>query len=44
MVDALKKAKANITYTEMAGDGHGIPGKVIGDGKVQEWFCSQKRE
>ena len=43
MVEALKKVKANITYTEMAGEGHGIPGKVLGDEKVQEWLFSQKR-
>lgn len=43
MVDALKKVKANITYTEMPGEGHGIPGKVLGDEKVQEWLFSQKR-
>jgi predicted peptidase len=43
MVEALKKVKANITYTEMAGQGHGISTKVIGDEKVQEWLFSQKR-
>lgn len=44
MVEALKKVKGRITYTEMAGEGHGIPTKVVRDEKVQEWLFSQKRE
>lgn len=43
MVDALKKVKGNITYSEMAGEGHNIPLKVLGDEKVLEWLFNQKR-
>ncbi len=43
MVDALKKAKANITYTEMPKEGHGIAGKVLKDEKLQEWLFNQKQ-
>ena len=44
MVEALKKAKAKITYTEMKGAGHGIAGKVLKDEKVHEWLFSQKKD
>ncbi|MFM7182574.1 MAG: prolyl oligopeptidase family serine peptidase [Verrucomicrobiales bacterium] len=41
MVEALKKVKANTTYTEMPGEGHGIAGKFLNDEKVQEWLFGQ---
>lgn len=44
IVEALKKIKANITYTEFPGEGHGISGKVLDDVKVMEWLFTQKKE
>ncbi len=43
MVEALKKARGNIKYTEMAGEGHGIPGKVWRDEEVHKWIFEQKK-
>jgi predicted esterase len=40
--DELKRSKV-FTYTEFEGEGHGIPGKVVGDVKVHEWLFAQKR-
>lgn len=44
IVAALEKAKAPVKYTEMKGEGHGIPGKVYNDVAVHEWLFAQKRE
>jgi predicted peptidase len=44
IVEALKKIKANITYTEFPGAGHGITGKVLNDTKVMEWLFVQKKK
>jgi predicted peptidase len=44
IVEALKKLKANITYTEFPGAGHGITNKVLNDTKVMEWLFEQKKE
>ena len=44
MVEALEKARAPIKYTEMKGEGHGIPGKVYKDEQVHEWLFQQKKD
>jgi predicted peptidase len=44
IVEALKKIKAKITYTEFPGEGHGISRKVLADEKVMEWLFAQKKE
>lgn len=43
MVEALKKARSEVKYTEFEGEGHGIPGKVYNDEKVHEWLFEQGR-
>ena len=44
IVEALKKAKGNITYTEFPGAGHGIAGKVLADEKLHQWIFEQRRD
>jgi predicted peptidase len=44
IVEALKKIKAKITYTEFSGEGHGISRKVLNDEKVMEWLFVQKKD
>lgn len=44
MVEAVKRARGNIKYTEMPGEGHAISGKVFFDPDVREWLFAQKRE
>lgn len=44
IVEALKKQKGDITYTELPGEGHGIAGKVLADAKLHRWIFEQKRE
>jgi predicted peptidase len=44
IVEALKKIKAKITYTEYPGEGHGISHKVLKDTKVMEWLFEQKKD
>ena len=41
MVDALKKARAVVEYTEYPDGDHGIAGQVYGDEKVHEWLFQQ---
>lgn len=43
MVEALEKSRANITYTEFEGAGHGIADRVLQDEKVQAWLFAQKK-
>ncbi len=40
--DELKRSKV-FKYTEFPDDGHGIPGKVVGDEEVHKWLFEQKR-
>jgi predicted peptidase len=44
IVEALEKARAPVKYTEMKGEGHGIPPKVYNDEKVHEWLFQQKKD
>jgi predicted peptidase len=44
MVEALKKARGNVKYTEDPEGNHGIAGKVYADKEVHEWMFAQKRE
>lgn len=44
IVAALKREKADVTYTEMPGEGHGIAGKVLADAKLHEWIFAQQRK
>ncbi|NNE90389.1 MAG: hypothetical protein HKN23_01975 [Verrucomicrobiales bacterium] len=44
IMEALEKARAPVKYTEMAGEGHGIPGKVYNDVEVHEWLFAQKQD
>ncbi|WP_353568861.1 prolyl oligopeptidase family serine peptidase [Haloferula sargassicola] len=43
MVEALEKAKADITYTEIPGADHGIADQVLRDEKLQQWLFSKTR-
>ena len=43
MVEALKEARSKVKYTEFAGEGHGVSGKVYSDEKVHEWIFEQSR-
>ena len=43
MVEALKDARSKVKYTEYAGEGHGVAGKVFSDEKVHEWIFEQSR-
>ncbi len=43
MVDAMKKARAEVTYTELPDGDHGIGGQVYQDPKVHEWLFAQRR-
>lgn len=43
MVEALKEARSKVKYTEFAGEGHGVAGKVYSDEKVHEWIFAQSR-
>ncbi len=43
MVDAARKAGADVKYTEFAGEGHLIWDKVYEDAKFWEWLFAQKR-
>lgn len=44
MVEALEKARGNITYTEFEGAGHQIADRVLKDEKVQQWLFSQRKK
>ena len=44
MVEALKKARGNVKYTEDPEGNHGIGGKIYADKEVHEWMFAQKRE
>jgi dipeptidyl aminopeptidase/acylaminoacyl peptidase len=44
MVEALKKARADVQYTEFPEGDHGIAGKVYSDEKVHEWMFKQARK
>lgn len=41
MVEALKKARGKVDYTEIPGGGHGIIGQVYQDEKLHEWMFEQ---
>ena len=43
MVEALKKAKADVQYTEYPDGDHGIGGQVYNDEAVHEWMFKQSR-
>ncbi len=44
MVEALERARGDVKYTEMAGEKHGIAGKVYADPAVHAWIFAQKRD
>ena len=44
MVEALKKARGNVKYTEDPEGNHGIGGKIYANPEVHEWMFEQKRE
>ena len=44
MVEALKKARGNVKYTEDPEGNHGIGGKIYADKEVHEWMFAQKRD
>ncbi len=41
MVEALKKARAKVAFTEIPGGNHGIIGQVYQDEKLHEWMFEQ---
>ena len=43
MVEAIKKAGGNVTYTEYPGVGHNSWNKAYDNPKLYEWFLSHKR-
>jgi len=43
MVEALKKEKSNVKYTEYEDGDHGIAGRVYADVKMHEWLFQQHR-
>jgi dipeptidyl aminopeptidase/acylaminoacyl peptidase len=43
MVDALKKARGEVKYTEYPDGDHGISGRVYGDKEMHEWLFEQRR-
>ena len=43
MVDALKKARADVRYTEYPDGDHGISGRVYADEEMHEWLFGQRR-
>lgn len=43
MVEALEAEKGDVRYTEMAGEKHGIAGKVYADPELHTWIFAQKR-
>jgi predicted peptidase len=43
MVDALKQARGEVTYTEYPDGDHGISGRVYADAKMHEWMFAQSR-
>ncbi|WP_052572859.1 prolyl oligopeptidase family serine peptidase [Haloferula sp. BvORR071] len=43
MVEALKKARAEVKYTEYADGDHGIAGRVYADLEMHEWLFKQHR-
>lgn len=43
MVEALKKARSDVKYTEYDDGDHGIAGRVYADVKVHEWIFEQHR-
>lgn len=43
MVEALKRARANVKYTEIPGGDHGIGVQVYRDEKLHEWLFEQAR-
>ena len=43
MVDALKKARGEVEYTEYPDGDHGISGRVYGDKEMHEWLFEQRR-
>jgi len=44
MVEALKKARAEVKYTEFPDGDHGIAGQVYNDEEVHKWMFAQKRQ
>ncbi len=44
MVEALKKARGNVKYTEDPEGNHGIGGRIYADKEVHEWMFEQKRK
>ena len=44
MVEALKKARGNVKYTEDPEGNHGIGGRIYADKEIHEWMFAQKRE
>jgi len=41
MVEALKKARCKVEYTEIQGGSHGIIGQVYHNEKLHEWMFAQ---
>ncbi len=44
MVEAMKKARAEVKYTELPDGDHGIGGQVYGNVEVHEWLFQQARK
>ena len=44
MVEAMKKARAEVKYTELPYGDHGIAGQVYNDKEVHQWMFAQKRK
>ena len=44
MVEALKKVRGNVKYTEDPEGNHGIGGRIYADKEIHEWMFAQKRE
>lgn len=43
VAEELKRSKV-FKYTEYPEEGHGIPGKVVGDAELQKWLFQQRRK